>query len=104
MQPQVGVGRLYKESLNRGDMDKGREETTYQHIRTDGCRTSCENLHEKQESILHSLADRQHSSPILSYENGWELTKISKRIWHYLLDKEITLTAEWIPTQLNIVP
>ena len=32
---------------------------------------------------------------------SWELTKISKKIWHYLL--EIRLTAEWIQTQLNIV-
>ena len=32
-----------------------------------------------------------------------QLTKIAKRIWHYLLGKEMTLTAEWIPSRINIL-
>ena len=57
-------------------------------------------------SSIHLQIDNTVALSYLMKMGGtksWELTKISKRIWHYLLDKEITLTAEWIPTQLNIV-
>ena len=56
-------------------------------------------------SSIHLQIDNTVALPYLMKMGGtksWELTKISNRIWHYLLDKEITLTAEWIPTQLNI--
>ena len=61
---------------------------------------------ERRVSSIHLQIDNTVALSYLIKMGGTkntELTKISKRIWHYLLDKEITLTAEWIPSHLNVM-
>ncbi len=55
-------------------------------------------------SNLHIWIDNQVALSYLVKMGGTKnhlLTKISKRIWKFLLDREISLTAGWIPSKLN---
>ena len=55
-------------------------------------------------SSLHLWIDNQVALTYLMKMGGTKsetLTKISKSIWEFLLDKGITLTASWIPSKMN---
>jgi hypothetical protein len=55
-------------------------------------------------STYHIWIDNQTALSYLVKMGGTkskQLTEISKRIWAFLLEKEITLTAGWIPSALN---
>jgi len=55
-------------------------------------------------SSLHIWIDNQVALSYLVKMGGTKnhlLTEISKRIWKFLLEREISLTAGWIPSKLN---
>ena len=59
----------------------------------------------KEVSSIHIQMDNTVALCYLTKMGGTrsqELNIISKRIWQYLLEREITPTAEWIPTHLNV--
>ena len=57
-------------------------------------------------SSIHIKMDNTTALSYLTKIGGTknlEMIKISKRIWGYLLDHGITITAEWIPSHLNVI-
>ena len=54
-----------------------------------------------KESVISAHTDRQHHCTGLFSEKSKTLTKISKEIWQYILQRKIALTAEWIPSKEN---
>ena len=103
-----GLGGCITGDFNRGELGTGREPTAHQHSGANSSRTGYQNLYKRERGLFDSHSNRQHSSLMLFNKNGgggaksMELNMISKRIWLYLLEREITLTAEWIPTHLNV--
>ena len=59
---------------------------------------------EKKPSSIHMRIDNTSALSYLIKMGGTgslEMIGITKRIWNYLLQYKITLTAEWIPSHLN---
>ena len=57
-------------------------------------------------SQINTLPNRQQNSNFLSIENGGGTTNqtmiaLSKEIWKLLLKKNITISAEYLPSALN---
>ena len=91
------TGELHHREYPQGDLDAGREPIAHQHTGANRSRTGNQNFYKRERGLFDSRSDGQHSSLMLFNKNI-----ISKRIWQYLLEREITLTAEWIPTHLNV--
>ena len=102
MLPQKGGEHIAMESQQGGGMGEKRTETPHKCFRTYSCEICNPDFH-------YSYPDGQQSCPIVSLENGGggythslELLKISKSVWHYLLSHGIIITAEYLPTRLNV--
>ena len=59
----------------------------------------CIYLHQREKGETHTLSDRQQSSLVLPFC----LIRLNKEIWHYLLNHNIAITAEYLPSVLNTV-
>ena len=64
------------------------------------------NIHKKTIKYSNSLTDRQQNCTFIFFENGGthnrECFPISKSIWSYLLTKQIAISAEDLPSALNV--
>ena len=61
-------------------------------------------LKDKRDLSIHMMIDNTTALSYLVKMGGTKnltMTKISKSIWHFLLKRNLTLTAEWIPSQEN---
>ena len=56
-------------------------------------------LHQREKGETHTLSDRQQGSLVLPFC----LIRLNKKIWHYLLNHNIAITAEYLPSVLNTV-
>ena len=103
--PSGGLGSSLSRAFYRGSMVSTRKETAYKRIGNDSGRTGHQNLHQREKREVYTFEGGNHHNPFIYNENGGTknqaLIQIAKRIWEYLLLKQITLTVEYIPTKLN---
>ena len=71
-------------------------------FRTNGYKICNPNFQIKSLEFNYSYSDGQQSCPIISLKHSLKLLKISKPIWHYLLSHGIIITAEYLPSKLNV--
>ena len=100
------VGSTLQWNLDRGEMVEKRTATPHKCFRTDGCKICSPDFHKKSVKFIYSYPDGRQSCPIVSLENeggySLELLKINKSIWHYLLSHGIIISAEYLPSKLNV--
>ena len=64
------------------------------------------NFHKESLRFNYLYPDEQQSCPIVSLQNwgiqSLEFLKMSKLVWHYLLSHGTVITAEYLPSKLNI--
>ena len=101
------MGSSLPPGSHRGSLVEGGKRIEHKRSRTLGSRTSYQDLHKGSETKSNSYEDRQYLSSIISSKNGGtgslEMITITKRIWFYLIQNKITITAEWIPSHLNTI-
>ena len=63
-------------------------------------------FHKKSLKFNHSYSDAQQSCPIVSPKNGGthspEFKNQQGNFWHYVLFHGIIITAEYLPSKLNV--
>ena len=101
------VGSSLQQSSNIKAMVRGRENLTHK------CGGNISNkirsifLLQREKSENHTYFDRQQGSLVLPFENGETkneyMVKLSKKIWHYLLNHNMSITAEYLSSVLNTV-
>ena len=63
-------------------------------------------LHQREKGESHTLSDRQQGSLYLFKLGGTKnehMIRLSKEMWHYLLNRNMAITAEYLPSVLNTV-
>ena len=63
-------------------------------------------LHQREKGESHTLSDRQQGSLYLFNLGGTKnehMIRLSKEMWHYLLNRNMAITAEYLPSVLNTV-
>ena len=64
-------------------------------------------FHQREKSESHTLSDRQQGSLVLPLKmegtRKTHMNKLCKKIWHYLLNRNMCITAEYLPLVLNTV-
>ena len=95
---------ILSRTQNRGTMDITREKRSYKYFRTDSSKIcNFTRLHPTAKTI-HIKMDNIVALSYLVNMGGTRnqlLVQINKEIWEYLLDKGITITAEYLPGALN---
>ena len=109
---QNWMGGNMQGSKNWGSLVKGGTEASYQYTGASGSQISPHNIYKKSKLKISSFSDRQYNSivifPIIMGGGGGgtrnhALIQLSKDIWSILLTKEITITAKYLPSLLNVV-
>ena len=104
--PQQKAGGILQGSFNKGDMVKGGEAFSHKCSRITGIKICNPNFHKEFVTLDHSCSSRQQRcSGILLKVDGTcspQFLKISKSVWNYLLSHQTTITAEYIPSRLNV--
>ena len=100
------VGGLIIHVKGQGVLGHLREEKSYKCFRIDGsevCNFNFSRLHPKVQSI-HIQMDSIVAKSLVKMGNtrNKSLTVLSKEIWDYLLSKEITVSAKYLPGLLNV--
>ena len=109
MPTQKGAEHIAIESRQGGLVEK--RTGTHKYFRTSACEICNPDLH--KESLKFEYSDSDSLSPLLKMvvagggggtqgTNSLELLNISKSRWHYLLPHVIIITAEYIPSKLNV--
>ena len=104
---KAGIGGSLQGEKDRGTMVKTRGKTTHKLIRVNGSKTSNFDFHTIiSHDQLNSYSNGQYCGSNLFGKNGdtknRDISVLSKEIWDYLLEKKITITAEYLPGKLNI--
>ena len=63
-------------------------------------------LHQREKGESHTLSDRQQGSLYFFKLGGTKnehMIRLSKEMWHYLLNRNMAITAEYLPSVLNTV-
>ena len=102
-----GMGGYLPGSLYWGTMDNEGEKLPHKPFGNDSSRPGCEDIHKAAPTSekCSPNAGQQNSISIPGEDGRHQnkaLTEISKSLWAYLLSKKITLTAEYLPSKLNI--
>ena len=99
------LGSSLQWSQDRRDLVDTGNRQTYPYSRITCSQVSLSQFHQEPSKHSHSFSDRQYNCNFLSIEKGGtksqELLEVSKEIWKYLISKEITITAEYLPGILN---
>ena len=103
---QKGMGCSMSRDINKGAMVKGGTVVTHKCVRTESSKISTSDPQQTKIFGNSLFSNRQHHCTTLPCENGATgiqmLLKLSKEIWQYLLKHEITITAEYLPSSLNV--
>ena len=103
---QKGLGVQYVKRYQQGDLVKGGTVITHKCVRTEISKISTFDLQQTKIFENGSFTNRQHHCTTLPSENGGKgeqmLLKLSKEIWQYLSKHQITITAEYLPSFLNV--
>ena len=85
-----------------GEMVRNRE-LKYKYSEINSCQVCNSNIHKRTIKYSNSLADRQQGY-LLKMEgtHNRELLLISKSIWSYFLSKQIAMSAEYLPSALDV--
>ena len=99
------VGCILPRPINRGSMVKRGTKITHQCSGAKSNKMGSVDFHKVQEN--KSSADRQYDSSLIPIKNGgthsMQLLALAKLIWDYLFSRQITITAEYIPSHLNVI-
>ena len=64
-------------------------------------------VHQREKVESHTLPDRQQGNLVLLFENEGNkernMIRLSKEIWHYLVNHNMATTAEYLPSVMNTV-
>ena len=101
-----GVGVHMSGDINRRTMVTGGTEGSDQHTRPEAVRVATLNFTKlKIVQRIHVLVDSKVALSYLVKMGGThnkDLSSVSKQIWDYLQSKKITVTAEYLPSHLNV--
>ena len=101
------VGSSLQWGSNIRPMVRGRENLTHECAGTTSNKTGSIFIHQREKGKSHTLSDRQKGNLVLPFENGGNknenMNRLSKEIWHYLLNHNMAITAEYLPSVLNTV-
>ena len=102
---QKRPGDCMSRDQNGGSVVQEGTGSTYQSAETFSHKVCHFDICQNVKNVSHTHSGRQHDSLELFAENGREknpeLMQISKEIWEFLLGQEITITAEYLPENLN---
>ena len=102
---QKRPGDCMSRDQNGGSVVQEGTGSTYQSAETFSHKVCHFDICQNVKNVSHTHSGRQHDSLELFAENGREknpeLMQISKEIWKFLLGQEITITAEYLPENLN---
>ena len=103
---QKGMGCSLSRDINRGPMVKGGTVLTHKCVGTETSKISTFGLQETKIFETSSFSNSQHHCTTLPCENGGTgnqmLLKLSKKNCQHLLNYQIIITAEYIPSSLNV--
>ena len=100
------LGCILSRTQNRGAMGITKEKRSYKYFRTESSKICNFNFHSLVPTAK-TIRIKMDNITALSYlvkmggTRNQLLVQISKEIWEYLLDKGITITAEYLPGALN---
>ena len=104
--PQQKAGGILQRSFDKGEMVKGGEAFSHKCSGITRSKIFNPNFHKEFAFFGYSYSKEQEScSAYLSKMRGTrnpQLLKISKSIWNYLLSHQITITAVYFPSILNV--
>ena len=80
--------------------------TSYKCIGNEGSKTSFASISQAFSDENYSFPNRQYNSFVLFCKDGGTknkyLIELAKEIWKYLLHHGITITAEYLPSSMNV--
>ena len=101
-----GMGCCMSMHINRGSMAKWGTVITHWCVRTENSKISFFDLQQTKIFESSSFSNRQHHCHTQFCENdrkrNQRLLNLSKEIWQYLLKHEITVTAKYLSSSLNV--
>ena len=100
------VGSSLQCGSNIRVMVRGRENLAHKCVATISNKIDSIFLHQREKSESHTLIDKEQGRLVLPFENGGNkehIIRLSKEIWHYLLNRNMYITVEYLPSGLNTV-
>ena len=105
MNPRKAGGSLSGNPYSRG-MKFTRITILYKYSGKEGSKTSFTSISQAFSDESYSFLNRKYNSFALSCEDGGNqnkyLLKLAKEIWKYLLNHGIIITAECLPSSMNV--
>ena len=105
-QQRVGGGGNLQWYINRGNVVSPGKELPHQYSRIISSKTSHTDIHKIQRCQSNTSSSRQYCDLNIFDENGGtqnlKMVELSKEIWEYLLKWGIPITAEYVPSELNV--
>ena len=106
MQQKREVGFPLPRTDNRRSVEQGWEKPTYQHPQAEAGQASNYKRCQVKDSKSDPYTNGQYSSINARTKMGEtknsEMNQIAQGIWQYLINKSITITAEYLPTSQNV--
>ena len=99
---QNQVGEPLQQGVNWGEMVRKGGELTYKCSGINSSKACSSNIHKRTINYSKSLADTLSYLLKMEGTHNKELLHISKSIWSYLLSKQIAVSAEYLPSALNV--
>ena len=94
-------------NLNRGGVVCLGNKKPHKYLRTFSPKTGYTNILKNLEKQSHSSLGGQHDSFDISVKDGGtknlKLVQLAKEIWDHILQRGIALTAEYLPSKLNLI-
>ena len=101
-----GLGGNLQWYINRGNVVSPGNEIPHQYSRIISSKTSHTDIHKIQRCQSNTSSSRQYCGLNIFDENGgiqnMKMVELDKETWEYLLKWGITITTEYLPSELNV--